>query len=606
MHLWTSQNLPIFLGVSGIVVLVGIFSVFDLTVPDDVVYSDTWNSQIQEEPYVPPTGPSYSPPYANAPHANAPYASSSGSPHMGVAILEESLELSRAPSYQTDSVPDASKLGFAVGGAQDIDNFRLNIENNYLPLYTDITYEGLFYDYYFDTNKQQKCDKLFCPSYSYAVSKDPLSYNEEYYLSVGLNSGMKQSDFERKKLNLVVVLDISGSMNTPFNTYHYDQYGNQILEHKDGQSKIKIATESLAGLVDHLNHGDRLGVVLFNTDSHLSKPLESMEHTNKEQLKENIRQIYAVDGTNMAAGTSMGTSLFDNVIESDPFEYENRIIFLTDAMPNTGDISKEGLFGMIKNNAENKIYTSVIGIGVDFNTQLIEEIIKTKGANYYSVHSASDFKERMIDEFELMVTPLVFDLVLSVNAEGYKIKKVYGSPEADESTGEIIRVNTLFPSKVKDGQTKGGIVLLKLEKISPDGTIVLETSFEDRIGRMGGDSVTIELDNIDSEYFQNSGIRKGIVLARYAELMKTWAFDERMYYEQNIEPRPAFFYDDGIYLPEYVGNSLVQWERQSIPLRVSGEYQSIIGQFNDYFKREMVALDDYNLVQEIQMLDKLA
>ena len=123
---------------------------------------------------------------------------------------------------------------------------------------------------------------------------------------------------------------------------------------------------------------------------------------------------------------------------------------------------------------------------------------------------------------------------------------------------------------------------------------------------MGGDSVTIELDNIDSEYFQNSGIRKGIVLARYAELMKTWAFDERMYYEQNIEPRPAFFYDDGIYLPEYVGNSLVQWERQSIPLRVSGEYQSIIGQFNDYFKREMVALDDYNLVQEIQMLDKLA
>ena len=42
-------------------------------------------------------------------------------------------------------------LGLSTGGAKDINNFRENIRNNYLPLPTDITYEGLFYDYYFDT-----------------------------------------------------------------------------------------------------------------------------------------------------------------------------------------------------------------------------------------------------------------------------------------------------------------------------------------------------------------------------------------------------------------------------------------------------------------------
>ena len=45
----------------------------------------------------------------------------------------------------------ADSLGFAVGGAKDINNFRENIRNGYLPLPTDITYEGLFYDYYFET-----------------------------------------------------------------------------------------------------------------------------------------------------------------------------------------------------------------------------------------------------------------------------------------------------------------------------------------------------------------------------------------------------------------------------------------------------------------------
>lgn len=42
-------------------------------------------------------------------------------------------------------------IGFSVGGAKDINDFRENIRNNYLPIVTDLSYEGLFYDYFFDT-----------------------------------------------------------------------------------------------------------------------------------------------------------------------------------------------------------------------------------------------------------------------------------------------------------------------------------------------------------------------------------------------------------------------------------------------------------------------
>ena len=121
---------------------------------------------------------------------------------------------SAAPKMMAESA-----IGFSVGGAKDIGNFRQNINNSFLPIPTDITYEGLFYDYYFDTGESEPCDKLFCPSYTQAISKDPISGKIDSYLAVGLNSGVQ--DFKRKKQNIVIVLDISGSMSSPFDQYYY-------------------------------------------------------------------------------------------------------------------------------------------------------------------------------------------------------------------------------------------------------------------------------------------------------------------------------------------------------------------------------------------------
>ncbi len=201
--------------------------------------SDTWNSQGDE--MMEESAPQFSP---------APSAPSGKIGNIGGGA--------------SSALSDQS-LGFAVGGAKDIDNFRANIAADFLPLYTDVTHEGLFYDYYFDTGAAQECEKLFCPSYATAVSADPFLDQNQYYLSVGLNSGLKEADFERKNLNLVIVMDVSGSMSSPFNQYHYDQHGNPVLRDNPGddfiRSKMAIANESVVGLLDHLTDEDRLGIV---------------------------------------------------------------------------------------------------------------------------------------------------------------------------------------------------------------------------------------------------------------------------------------------------------------------------------------------------------
>jgi len=131
----------------------------------------------------------------------------------------------------------SKKLGMAVGGAKDTNNFKANIDNGYLPKLDSITYEGQFYNHYFDTGLGGKeCKSLFCPSYSSAKRVNNFSNEEEYFLSVGLNSGVDAKDFKRKKLNLVIVLDISGSMSAGFDSYYYDKSGNKV-ENKEKKSK---------------------------------------------------------------------------------------------------------------------------------------------------------------------------------------------------------------------------------------------------------------------------------------------------------------------------------------------------------------------------------
>jgi len=507
-----------------------------------------------------------------------------------------------APAAAPAPMMGGSGIGLSVGGAKDINNFRENIEQGYLPLPSDINYEGLFYDYYFDLGEGKECHKLFCPSYSYALSRDPFSLEPQHYLSVGLDSGLQ--DFKRPKLNLVVVLDYSGSMGSPFDEYYYDRFGNRVdlpATESSGRKKMGIADQAVVDLLGHLKEDDRFGLVIFSNDAFLADPLTSIKAKNLTKLKEHILKIQEYGGTNMESGMERASQLFGRYMEANKSEYENRIIFLTDAMPNIEETSEAGLYNMLKNNSDRGVYSTLIGIGVDFNTELVESITKIRGANYYSVHSAGEFKERMDDEFDYMVTPLVFDLLLKLNATGFEIEKVYGSPEADQATGEILKVNTLFPSRKEAGQVKGGIILVKLKKLSPEGQLKLNVSYLDRSGQADSDEAEVELNETSPNFYQNSGIHKAVLLSRYADLLKDWIVDERSGL-QSGKVKPAVTLESGIVVPVELG----QWERQSLPLQVSEPYSKLFALHSAYFESERRAIGDDNLQQEEVVLRKLS
>jgi Ca-activated chloride channel family protein len=211
----------------------------------------------------------------------------------------------------------------------------------------------------------------------------------------------------------------------------------------------------------------------------------------------------------------------------------------------------------------------------------------------------------MDDEFDYMVTPMVFDVNFTFQSSDWKIDTVFGSPEADSATGRLMSINTLFPSSSEGGEVRGGLVLLKLKKISlnPDSVIFLRVTYEDRDGRTDGAEEIIRLERASPEYFANSGIRKSILLTRYAALLKNWMTDERRHRQYQSDWESSINEDTGIVIPS--GYGLSEWERQSLSLSVSSPYRWIFDEFSDYFEDEMSAIEDYTLEQELTVLNLL-
>lgn len=493
---------------------------------------------------------------------------------------------------------EGANIGLSVGGAADVGTFRRNVAEGYLPIPESMAYEGLFYDYYFDTGGDGSCESLFCPTYTPAITDDPFSGETNRFLSVGLDSGLAVSDFERPPLNLVIVLDISGSMRSSFDRYYYDRFGNeQELDEEPDRSKMEVAKEVLVDLTHHLRPDDRLGVVLFNHESHVAKPLRTLETTDMDAIRTHIEEdVYATGGTNISAAMEDAEDLLDEVVDESG-EYEHRSILLTDAQINWGETDADELRSSLEARAERRMHTSVVGIGVDFNADLINQITAVRGANYYSVYSSDQFEQRMIDEFEYMVTPLVYDLSLELDADGYDITRVYGSPIADEATGELLYVNTLFPSPSEDGKAKGGVILVQVERTDDaldNGEIELTASWERRDGSEESAIDTVEFPSGNEEYWGSTAIRKAVLLARYADLLKSWTVDERESTDVSV--------DDEIEPPAYQPGT---WELQSEPLRVSEKYTARIQSFADHFEHEIVEIGDETLQQEIELMEEI-
>jgi Ca-activated chloride channel family protein len=495
-----------------------------------------------------------------------------------------------APAASAD-MASPETVGLATGGAKDVTNFRENIKNGYTPQPEAISDEGLFYDYYFETGERTASDALFAPRYAAAVSEHPLTGDTEQYLSVGLDSTLSVAEFDRPRLDLVAVLDVSGSMDSPFDEYYYDEQGRKREAETGAETKLEAATQSLCALTKQLHAEDRLGVVLYNHRAHVAKPLRDVGETDMPAIRRHIREIAAGGSTNLEDGFEAAVDMLIDGTSGQ--RVERRVVFMTDMMPNTGRTGESELTDLFADAAAEGIHTTFIGMGLDANAELADSLSGIRGANHYFVHSADEFEQRLGDEFDYMVTPLVYNLDLELDADGYEIEAVYGSPSADAPGNELMHVGTLFPSAKQDGEARGGVVLVRLAQTRQEADLDLVASWTERDGSEQTERVSVAMPDNEGT-FAHDGVRKAVALARYARELRTWARDV------HDRAEAATGVDDWL-LPDQRG----EHERESVSLIVPDQYANRFSRLREYLDAEMAAVGDESLQQELDLLDTL-
>ena len=507
-------------------------------------------------------------------------------------------------AHPTDTAEDYSvaapeSIGLATGGANDASNFRENVANGYTPQPDSLAPEGLFHDYRFPTRGDTDAAGMFVPTSSQSVSTNPVTGDEERYVAVGLDSSLPVSEFERPPLDLVAVLDVSGSMQSGFDEYYYDETGTRRevpAEERSAETKLEAAAESLCALTGHLAPNDRFGVVLYNGDAHVAKPLGRVDETDLAAIRGHIRDVQAGGGTDMSAGFDAARDLLADAPADE--DRERRIVFTTDAMPNTGLTGSAALTDLVADAADEGVHTTFVGMGIDANAELTSDLSAVRGANHYFVHSSAEFERRLGEEFDYFVSPLAFDLSVDVDADDHAVAGVYGSPNADPEAGRAIHVETLFPSPTADGESRGGVVLVRLDPVAPvadDAEVRLHASWTERDGTDDETTVTVPLRD---EGHDDDGVRKAVALARYARTLRAWA--DRVRGRDADEP-----VDDWRSREGQRASRRSRHERGSVPLRVSPDDAATFEVLASYLREERDAVDDPSLSRELDVLEVL-
>jgi Ca-activated chloride channel family protein len=159
-----------------------------------------------------------------------------------------------------------------------------------------------------------------------------------------------------------------------------------------------------------------------------------------------------------------------------------------------------------------------------------------------------------------------------------------------------MEVTTLFPSRRENNKTEGGVVLLEVERDSPDAQLALQASYENP--GEGERTVTRTVGELDrpAPYYGTTGVRKAVVLAEYATLMQNWAAHER------TDDGEAPAVTDPVERRTYDS----QWEQSSVPLAVTAPYGERIARFLPYYRSHMDALGAERMERDLEILQALA
>ncbi len=317
------------------------------------------------------------------------------------------------------------------------------------------------------------------------------------YLMARLTAGAAPGQEARRPLNLSLIIDRSGSM---------------------AGSKIDYTRQAAALLVENLSQTDTFSVVLYNEG--VETFLQPQQVTHKDLLKQRLQKIRAGGTTNLSGGWLEGISHVADNLDPDQI---NRVILMSDGLANRGIVDQAELVKIAAQKREEGVSTTTMGLGEDFNEDLLIEIADAGGGAFYFIESPEVtpgiFQEELSGLLKLVGQNLTLTVLPTVHVQQVRQMNTY--PEESHPDGQRYRMGDIHGD-----DTRSVMLEMKIPALDTIGQVQIATlRFEyDELQDNTFSRKSIELPvhvnvaaQVDADSEQNAEVTRSVLLLKAAD-----------------------------------------------------------------------------------------
>ncbi len=238
-------------------------------------------------------------------------------------------------------------------------------------------------------------------------------------LSVAMS--VKGANPPRQALDLTMVVDRSCSM--------------------QAEDRMSYTKKGMTIMSDSLTKGDRVDLVLF--DSSVCTPLENfvVGRDDPSLLTDAINAIQPTSATDLDAGLREAYRIQTDRDPSETHLRNRRVMLVTDANLNSGNVNEALVSEVGKQFEENDIRLTGIGVGREFNDKMLDKLTE-KGKGAYIYLGSDAVVERVFGPgFESMTRTIAHEVQFSIELpNSLAMEKFYGE-ESSTNAEDVQPIN---------------------------------------------------------------------------------------------------------------------------------------------------------------------
>jgi Ca-activated chloride channel homolog len=266
------------------------------------------------------------------------------------------------------------------------DIFRRDVLNGYLPSPETVRLEEFinYFDYEYPA-PEAGAEEPFSISLAAAPS---LFDSGTTLLRVGIQ-GENPPEFEKKPANLVFLVDVSGSMQSP--------------------EKLPLVQSVLNQAVDVLEPGDTVSVVTYASGTGVA--LEPTPVSESDTITSVISGLTAGGSTNGASGIQLA---YEQAREAFIEGGINHVVLCTDGDFNVGVSTTEGLIELIEEERRSGVTFTALGFGADNNDAMMEAVSNAGNGMYGVIANEDQATDYVYDRLLHNLTLIAKDVKIQV------------------------------------------------------------------------------------------------------------------------------------------------------------------------------------------------